>query len=286
MSIQKSIIIVLLFVFPVLLSSMLMPKTSGGHPGTTGASGEETCAKSGCHNAPVSAGTGINTLIYPMSDSTYIPGETYTLVVEVQKTGIEKFGFELVALKDSDDTNTGELIVVNSDRTHLISATINSKERIYITHSTNGTPATSSGYNSWEFQWKAPEGNVGNITFHYATNCTDNDGTNKGDEVYLSSFQIKPKTSSIHEFIDMNSISILYQKETNTILINYMLKKLSGIQFQLFDLQGKEILSTTSASSNTGFISEKIELNQSISSGVYHFSIKADNGNFTKKIML
>ena len=154
---QKLVIIGTVLMLPVFMSNIIYKKTSGAHPSSTGAPGEQTCAKSGCHSsAAVNAGTGVNTLIYPDIDSVYVCGATYNITVQVQKTGIEKFGFQLVALRDNDNTSIGELIITDDARTHLQTGTINSQERSYITHSTDGTPATSSGKDVWSFQWTAP----------------------------------------------------------------------------------------------------------------------------------
>ncbi len=286
---QKLVILGLGFVLPALMSMMIYKKTAGGHPASTGAPLEQTCAQSGCHSVgTVSVGTGVNTLQYPVSDSTYIPGTVYTLTVLVQKTGIAKFGFELCALKDSNNTSIGQLLVTSATRTHTISATVNSSLRKYITHSTGGTPATpSTGSNSWTFKWKAPTTDAGKITFYFATNCTNNNNNDTGDAIFLSSFQIKPKVfTSIDDVIDQKDFFVTHNRSDNSVEVNYTLKMPARVLFHLIDMQGKEVVLKENTTNSVGHCQEKIELGNDIGAGVYNVSLEANNKTISRKIFI
>lgn len=285
---KKKYAIVITALIVCIQISMSSYKTSGGHPGTTGAPGEPTCAQSGCHSdATVNDGVGVNTLIFPNADSTYTPGQTYTVTVQVNKPSISKFGFELGVLKDADNTSIGQLTVTDANRTHLINATINSKSRTYITHSTNGTPATSSGKTSWSFQWKAPSTNVGNITFYYVTNNTNSSNTNTGDALYLSSFTIKAKTSgtSIKELSSEESFKV-FLSSSNQLQLNYELRKNSQISAKLCDIQGKVIETIELGEQGTGKHTDYLNLNHEISSGIYFVNLTINNQTISKKVLV
>ena len=288
---QTLIIITVVLVLPIIMSNALYRKTSGGHAASTGAPGEPTCANAvtGCHaDASINSGTGINTLIYPVSDSTYTAGKTYTVTVQVNNPGISKFGFELVALKDAGNTNIGTLTTTDANRTQLITATINSSLRTYITHKTNGTPATpSAGNNSWSFKWKAPASDVGAITFYYVTNNTNNSGTNAGDALYFSSFKIKPATTnSITEIIDEDNITASFNKSNNIISVNYNLKSSAQISLCLYDMQGKKIQSMESTHKSAGENSDKLEVPSDISTAIYSLGFMINDKTISKKIFI
>jgi hypothetical protein len=285
---QKFIIIGVVFILPALMSMMLYKKTAGGHPGRTGAPGEVTCAQSGCHtSSSTMPGAGVNTLLYPNTDSTYIPGTTYTLTVQVQRSTITKFGFELCALKDNDSTNIGQIAITDSNRTHMISTTINAGIRDYITHSTNGTPALITGNTSWSFRWTAPSSNEGKITFYYVSNCTNNSSTNLGDTIYLSSFQIKPKVfTSINEIVSEKEFTVLYNRSVNSIVVNYLLNIPAKVTLHLFDLQGKEISLKEYDHGSAGNCSDRIEVGKDISAGIYNLSLMIDNKVISRKVLV
>ncbi len=288
LKIRKKTIAVIAFVaiLPALISSR--PKTSGGHPSSTGGPGEKTCAQSGCHStASIDPGTGVNTLFFPTADSTYVPGQTYSIILGVKKTGIAKFGFEFLALEDSGETSTGQLVVTDADRTHIVSGTISGKTRKYMTHSTDGTPALTTDSTNWSFDWTAPSTNVGTITFYYITNCTNDNGANTGDALYESSFQIKPQaTNSIQELVEGGDIAVGYTPSNHSISITYALKHSSKVCINLFDVQGKDLKSIAQSVKTTGVHSDIIELGKNVNAGIYSLSFMINNQSISKKIFI
>jgi len=285
---QKFIIVGTVFILPALMSMMLFKKSAGAHPGSTGAPGELTCAKSGCHAGTTNSGVGTNTLTFSAADSTYIPGQTYTISVVVQKTSIDRFGFELTALKDSNNRGIGTFVITDAVRTQTISATINTKARTSVTHKTAGTPSITTGNTNWSFNWTAPPTNVGNITFYYATNCTNNNNASTGDAIYLSSFQIKPKTffASIDDVIDQKEFFVMHNRSDNSIDVNYSLKVPARILFHLFDMQGREVVLKENNRNSAGNYQDKIELGNNISAGIYNLSLEVENKIVSKKIVI
>lgn len=279
-------VIIVAAVLPVLMSTK--PKTSGGHPSSTGGPNEQTCAQSGCHTtATLDPGTGVNTLIFPTADSTYVPGQTYSIIIGVKKGDIMKFGFEFVALEDSGNTSAGELVVTDANRTHIISGTVSGKTRKYMTHSTDGTPAIAADSTSWSFDWVAPDANVGNITFYYITNCTNDNGANTGDALFESAFQIKPETSSsINDIVEGGDIRLRYTKTNHSIEINYTLKISSKVTLSIFDVQGKNLKSIEYAHKTSGNYSDQIELGENVSSGIYTLNFMIDDKMISKKIFI
>ncbi len=284
--------IAVLIVCSCITLSSFNYKTTGGHPSATGGPGELTCANAstGCHSSASITNDNtnlVNTLTFSTSDSSYVPGQTYTILLQTKKTGITKFGFEIGALTTSGNSNAGTWVITDAARTHTITGTGTLSTRKYVTHSTNGTPQTAPGVDVWSFNWKAPSTNVGNIKFYYATNCTNNNAANTGDQLFLSSFQIHPSTGNgIAEWVDESEFNVYADQESHELLVNYMLKKECELSYSIFDSQGKAVQNIASATKSLGQNTDKINLSGSISNGIYFVNLNIANNILTKKIIL
>lgn len=288
---SKKIIIILSIVAGIFVSatSYIPFKTTGPHPGSTGAPGDKTCSYSGCHVTPfvVSNDTMVNKLIFPNADSTYIPGQTYSITVKVQYPNIDKFGFELVALKDADSTNTGQIIITDAIRTQDLGYVAAIGPRTSVAHKTAGTPAISTGFTQWTFDWTAPATNEGTITFYYATNCTNNNNAASGDRIYLSSFKIKPSANiSVQEYINESNVNAYFDPETNKLVLNYYLKTGKQVSVDVDDNSGRRVFSSPVKLKGQGPQKEEIFLSDNVSKGVYFVTVMMDNKKITKKIIV
>ena len=141
----------------------------------TGAPNESTCMD--CHvGNELNASDGSLMLAIP---ETYIPNEVYTIVVNLSREGQSRWGFEMTAL-DADGGSAGSFIVDDAGNTGIFEA--NSKQ--YIHHTTAGTAADTNDANSWEFQWTAPDADMGPVTFYAAGNAANGDSNTTGDYIY------------------------------------------------------------------------------------------------------
>ena len=91
-----------------------------------------------------------------------MPGQTYTITGVVSQNSINKFGFEITAEKDLDNSKVGTLIITDGTRTKFV----NSNNAV--THKSGGTSGSNS--NSWSFDWVAPLSGSGDVTFYGAFN--------------------------------------------------------------------------------------------------------------------
>lgn len=268
-------------------------KTSGSHPGSTGAPGDQTCATLGCHaDAHVTANAvNNNTLIMSSIDSSYVPGATYHFTLMCQGSGLTpttKFGFEIVALKDSDSLNTGQFIITDPspERTQLISHAYFNDTRYSVTHKTDGTPALSPNFTYWTFDWKAPLVNEGKITFWYATNCTNNNGQSTGDFIYLHSFQIHPvPDASIHEIATSYDLKASFDNESNELIVSYDLKGKRTVQLSVYDIAGKMVFSGA-PTKLSGKQKQAINLGDGKTEGTYLIQLQIDGQKATKKVVV
>lgn len=288
MKYKKILILSAVLTVPMLFADFTYKKVSGSHPGSTGAPGDNTCAKSGCHtgNPVISNNNVVNQLIFPTADSTYVPGQTYLVKIKVAKTGIQRFGFEIQALRDATNRNVGTWGITQTGRTQIVSHAVGSDTRMSVTHIMQGTPAfPATGQNEWEFNWTAPATNEGTITFYYATNCTNNNGSNSGDQIYTNTFKLKPASAaSINENINENELVAFYNSNAGYFDIQYQLKNDAQVQMMIMDASGKQIYTGSSENKQTGQINEKISINSDISSGIYFINLVSGNQKITKKV--
>lgn len=289
MNYKKISILLAVVCLPVFFGQFTYKKSAGAHPGSTGAPGDNTCAKSGCHvGSPVTYNdTTVNTFIFSQADSTYLPGQTYTITIRTQNPGIQRFGFECQAIVDATSLEAGTVVVTDVIRTHEVTHMVGSDFRTSVTHNTVSTPELSPGFNEWTFDWTAPSGDVGDIVFYYATNSTNNNNTATGDRIFNNTFRIRlSPLFSINEIVDVANTNAFYDGETNQIVLNYFLKKDKKVSVSVFDSFGREVFKLNNKSKNAGQQKDELSLKNKLSSGIYYINLSIDQKSFTKKISI
>ena len=176
-------------VFALLLiasSGNVFAFSSGPPDEKTGAPNENTCVQAGCH-----AGNALNvsggSLMLTMIPETYIPNEVYTIVVNLSRTGQSRWGFEMTAL-DADGARAGSFEVDDAGNTQL--SETNGKQ--YIKHTSIGTAQGTNDEHTWEFQWTAPDADIGPITFYAAGNASNGNFNPVDDYIYTAQEESTP----------------------------------------------------------------------------------------------
>lgn len=288
---KKTIALFVTLAIPLLFVNFTYIKVAGAHPGATGAPGDGSCADKGCHTGNVIKDDNtVNSLLFPTADSTYVPGQTYSITIKVKNPGIQRFGFQVVSLWDANNNNAGTLKVKETTRTQLLTHKLSGSSdiRYEITHKQDGTPAMSTGNTEWTFNWTAPATAQGTITMYYATNSTNNDGANSGDNIRLSKFQLKPAgPSGIDEYINKNDVTTYYDRDESVLHLQYTLKKQCGVKISVMDGIGQQIyIHDKTELKSPGFVSEKFALPAHVSSGIYFVTLHYENKSVTKKIFI
>ncbi len=166
------------FTLVLLIGTQNAGAFSFGPPdATTGAPNENNCNQ--CHvgndkNAP----GGALSLTLP---ETYLPNGVYTIIVDLSRAGQSRWGFEMTALA-ADGTRAGTFTVTDEQNTQRTEA--NSKQ--YIKHTAAGSAAGTNDTYKWEFEWTAPDSDIGPVTFYAAGNAANNDAGTAGDYIYIT----------------------------------------------------------------------------------------------------
>ncbi|MDZ4757426.1 MAG: choice-of-anchor V domain-containing protein [Bacteroidota bacterium] len=273
--------------FAIAFTSAMADSLSNSAPAsTTGAPGEKDCTTSGCHESfALNSGQGSNTLSVLNGASNYIPSNTYTLTAEVAHPNLNRFGFQVVAIKDKDSSNVGTFTCTEQSRTQLISGAGGFANRNYITYTYDGTNAVSQGKGKWQFNWTAPVTNEGNITFYLATVAANDDGNDLGDYCYTKSLTLQSATTSIKQSENNIMFNVFPNPANDKIAISYYLDKPSSINIELYDIKGNKLQQQTLVKGFTG--NNLVEMNlHEHEAGIYFIKLEMDNKSMFEKIIL
>lgn len=268
-------------------------KSGGGPPYNTKAPGEKTCSgaesPNNCHSGGIADNAGPATKSITFSGGTsYVPGQTYTVTITISHPTRNRFGFQIVALRNSDDANAGTAILTDLARTQSqIPAYGLYQTRNYVMHVLNGSNGIANSC-TWSYNWTAPSTNVGAITFYACMLAANNNNANDaGDETYFSQLTINPTATGIStQKLDVGTILVYPNPAKHTIFINYTLWEISSINIELLDIQGKLVQVLLHNEKTIGDISEKIALEPAISPGIYLVRFTTDNTQSTKRIII
>lgn len=176
---------------------LLMAFSTGPPQGRTGAAidGGQNCTA--CHlGSPANNGDGKLTI----TTTPYTPGVKQTITVKLEHPTARRWGFQLTARINSDQTKKAGALTPNNDVRVRCGLTGTQEapcgqDLEFVEHIQDSTGAGTSGSHSWTFDWTPPETNVGDVIFFAAGNAANNSQTNAGDFIYTTSLTISPQSS-------------------------------------------------------------------------------------------
>lgn len=153
-----------------------------------------------CHRNP-QGGTTANfddrgTLTVTVAN--YTPGQRQKITVRLEHPDARRWGFELTARLESDQTKPAgrfignDTVFVRCAPTGTVRQDTCGTEVEYVNHTTASTSAGTAGGNTWEFEWEAPAANMGKVIFSAAGNAANNSLNNQGDFIYTALVSIEP----------------------------------------------------------------------------------------------
>lgn len=164
----------------LISTKTIMGDTSGPAAGKCGAPSDNFTNCTSCHNGTAATATGWITSNIPSSG--YIAGNTYTVSATATYPALVRFGFQ-ISPQNSSGVKLGTLVITNSTTTKLVGT------GKYVEHTSAGTTG-STGSHTWTFNWIAPAAGSGPVNFYGAFNCANNNGSESGDHIYLSSLAV------------------------------------------------------------------------------------------------
>ncbi|MCG8577796.1 MAG: Reeler domain-containing protein [Flavobacteriales bacterium] len=237
--------------------------------GKTGAPFESTCTD--CHTGDVNPAAGTIDFTVSGAAGTYYPGQMYPITISTT-TG-DKNGFELIAV-DESETQAGSFTAGTN------SGISTAGGYDYVRHT------ASSGVTAWTFDWTAPDSDVGDVTFYYAFNISDQGGSTANDDIYVGSMTLSLANDvgfSEHDQLE-EAYKVMYNNETQEMIANYTTFDNTHILFHVQDLNGREVGRMDLGYQEPGDHQQTIELNDIRAEGIYLVSIFIGNKVLTEKV--
>ncbi len=270
----------ILLIFTALLAIITLEsfeagkRRDGTDPGHTGSPGDslKTCIV--CHGGVNEFQAGWITSNIP--ESGFEPGKTYTITATNTNLGYNIFGFQ-VSPQAKDGKLLGEIIVTNKTETKLVG------DNKYITYTVFGVDGQDS--KSWNFDWKAPDETVNEVTFYGAFN-SNMDGHKFSDKTTTTNLRVFRKGfTSVKETQTNISNWIAYKPfGSNQIHLNGHSNDNGLMEVTLYNLQGQKTWSKSFlVQTGKNNISEEIA---ELPAGIYVLNFNLNGSNLTKKVYL
>lgn len=152
------------------------------------ADGGQTCTA--CHTTYVEPGSdpagNVGGIELFVPDS-YTPGQKYLIQVFVYHPNGSRWGFQLTARTQNDETKQAGTFTVNPNVQVKCTDTQNAPcngALEFASHVTASTRAGQTTGNTWSVEWTAPATDVGAVMFYAAGNAANNNNANTGDRIY------------------------------------------------------------------------------------------------------
>ena len=234
----------------------------------SGAPGEGTCVS--CHSGnALNSGGGSVSVELGTALTQYVPGQSYSVTVVGSGSAAQKYGFQLSAVRTSDNSSAGTFTA----GTGTALRSINGKS--YIEHN---TPSTSG---NWTFTWDAPATDVGEIVFYVAGNSAESPGGTGGDNIYTDTLAVTANVVSVAS-IDRAALNAIYPNPASDVAsAKVFLETQDQVSAQVIDLNGKVVLTVFAAQSFSAG-EQNIGINTSnLQAGYYRFQIVGTKTNIS-----
>jgi len=233
----------LLIIFTIAILSY--PTRSNSN--TSGSLGAKTGSPSDGSNCTQCHYAGIDnnaTITSNIPGDGYIPGNIYTITIDISQAGINKFGFEITSEEDNfGSAKTGTFIVTDNSETKLVN---NDKA---ITHTSIGTSGINNS-KSWSFDWQAPgfASSTGSITFYAGLIAANGDGSNSGDTYHSTTLTVNETASSTTNNISNNNFN--FNSVTKEVVSS------NNRKLFIYNIEGRLVLQSYKKKTNLSSLSK------------------------------
>jgi hypothetical protein len=282
---NKKIIYLAILMVPILIMAKMPEQLSFGAPvSSSGAPDEVTCATSGCHDdSKINSGNALLQVKIGDDITNYVPGKVYPITVKISEPGVKRFGFQIVAVKNSDHLNAGDMSITDVARTQVITNDIAIQDRKYVTYTYPGTEPSAPGEGEWTMNWTAPEKNVGPVTLYIASVSANNDNTDKGDHVYTTALTLNPDgAASVHDHADDMQTRVFFNNSSKELSISLQLSSEKQVKCLLYNIQGRLVKNLFDEKT----ISTEKKILLDVPNGVYLVKLSSEHHQKTTKIIV
>jgi hypothetical protein len=132
--------------------------------------------------------------------------------------------------------------VTTPEDTRTLNAVVAGNSRRNLVHQLNG--GVAAGSKTFSFDWVAPSTNIGNVTFYFAGNAANGNGTSSGDRIYTGSQVITPLiTTGLRETLEGNTaVRVGPSPFDSQCRIQYYTRDGGSARITFLDLGGRTLL--------------------------------------------
>lgn len=243
---------------------------SGAPAGRTGAPGEATCTS--CHSGAVQSGATENIVSITENGNAvtgYTVGQTYQIEVSTA-SAVPKRGFQMTVLNGSNQM-AGSFATINGG----VSVVTGAASKKYVNQTGQGSNTAS--FPTWTFEWTAPATDMGPVTFYLATNKTNSNGSDSGDQIFTSQHALG-STASVEELeSSVKDFQAGFSTGNNTVYLQYYSSLTGESTVNIVDLSGKSILTSQLLATQIGINKQSVRLPDYVRPGMYFVHFFVDN---------
>ncbi|HAD96287.1 MAG TPA: hypothetical protein DCG19_02715 [Cryomorphaceae bacterium] len=229
---KRTILYFTLLASAVLISFDAFTNSSGAPSGNTGSpkSGNQTCARSGCHAGGPSVGARTVSITTDIPATGFVANTNYTITVTANDGGLNNARIGFQTSVEGGGNHVGTLSTGGSNA--LI------KTGSFIGHSFNGISPTG-GVRTWTFTW-----NSGNApdqsTIYTAVNFANGNGTTSGDAIATQTLVLNKESSvGIEEAQEVMNFSMAPNPARSWVSLEGIPSDIQEVK--IMDLQGKVV---------------------------------------------
>jgi len=242
------------------LSMVLMSNWNGPQTTTSGSPLENGMNCTQCHGGTANSGSGNLTIDGP---DEYEPGETYTITVDVNDESSSKFGFQAIAVDESN-------MVSGTFMTGTDQGTYKDGNNEYIQHN------TPSSDGSFTFDWTAPASEAGTITLYAAGNASNSDNKVDGDMIYTNSHTMAVAGGTGIGHKQSDEISVFPNPSNGQFSVTF--GNLVASNVRIYNLSGEVVYDEEVATATINI--------EGLNVGIYILKANTASGTYTKKLMV
>lgn len=253
-----------------LTTTTAFVRYQNGIAGYTNSPGEGSCNT--CHSGGSSAAAGTTISALPsFTNNEYVPGQNYTITVDLAATSFSLFGFGCEIL-NSNNANSGSMHTAGTGVKFL-----NAGSRKNAVHT---APKSGTGSVSFSFEWTAPsDGDV--AKFYVAGNAVNgNSNTSLDFPITPVSLEVNPAPATepvgIREQSSALSRVTVYPNPASDLTqISFYLNQPQTTQVELIEMNGRLVRNFESREQRPGLHTQTLDLH-GVASGIYFIRISAN----------
>lgn len=260
-------------------AALILTAFSSGPGGSgnavSGAPGEGTCVNCHAGNA-LNSGAGSVSVSIGAGVTTYTPGNSYTVTVTGTGSTAQRYGFQTIALKSSDNSAAGSFTAGTGTKVSNVSS------KDYVEHSS----ASNSG--SWTFTWQAPATDVGEVKFYIAGNSAEDPFGTGGDNIYTNTLTLTAAVGTATADVESpdSELNVYPNPGSNNVNVSFYSVQSDVITANVQDLTGKVVKQLAAGKTVDAGLNSLVFNVADLANGNYVVTVQGQKGTQSSQLVV